>query len=142
MANFTGYAFARLPLCVSHSKGMRPTAQGTWLPLFTLDESSPPTVTIISPAPGQNIDPSAEVVVEISDEDGLSLLDVFVDQPEGRLVVYQDGVFVAPFTGTSTPLETGTGRRLHMRRRSGWRGALTFHLRARDSRGAESEGTP
>ena len=99
---------------------------------------SPPVVTVISPTPGAPLAANGEVVIEVTDVDeGVRLVEIFVDQPEMRGVVYDGANFVAPFNGSRATI--AGGYRFTFRRSGGWRfsNGVRFYARAFDQLGTE-----
>ena len=138
MADNDGFDFGHLPLELGGPDDLGVLlADGTDLPLFDQGAGTPPTIISINPPPGANIDPSAHIEIQIQDEDGFGVIEIFVDQPEGRMVVFQNGQFIAPFAGSSTS-NTPSERTLTVRRNGGWRAISNFYLRAQDAQGTEA----
>lgn len=75
----------------------------------TIGDITAPVLTPISPAPGTPIGPSTPLILQIQDNRGFALREVWArfgvtNQWE---LVYGDGEFVAPYTGSSISTELG-----------------------------------
>lgn len=103
---------------------------GNYLVLGELQDQVDPRITDISPAPGTTIYPQTVISFKVTDNNGIYLVELQVDQ--GQREVIHDGIaFLYPYLH-STIAEIVGGYQFQVRRTGGWRKPPTFYLRALD----------
>lgn len=103
----------------------------------TAGDTTPPTVSVVSPAEGTPLRPTDTVVFDVDDDGGpTALRHIEVRAPQGGAVetIWNGTQFVAPYTGSSR-VETATGYRFTVQRTGGWTQALALEVDAIDTSG-------
>lgn len=103
---------------------------GNYLVLGELQDQVDPRITDISPPPGTTIFPLTEISFNVTDNNGLFLVELQVDQGQ-REVVHDGDSFLYPYLHCTRVAIVG-GYYFQIRRTGGWRKPPTFHLRALD----------
>jgi hypothetical protein len=128
MAAHAGFAYDD----TIHWSAGRARGRGTVWQFTSIDTSTDataPILTPISPTPGETIYPSTPLVVQVEDNIGFSLREIWArfGTTNRWELVYGDDAFVAPHTGSSIETELGTpgpgyyDRRTYtVRRTGGW----------------------
>lgn len=99
-------------------------------------DATPPVVTPVSPAPGTPLQPNGAVVVDVTDDRGLTDA-VLIAQFAATWEVVYDAGFSPSYRGSSATAISG-GLRFTVVRVGGWPSTLTLKVRARDAAGNEA----
>jgi len=100
-------------------------------------DTTPPTVTVVSPPEGTPLRPTDTVVFDVDDDGGpTALRHIEVRAPQGDAVetIWDGTGFVGPYTSSSR-VETATGYRFTVQRNGGWIQALALEVDAIDTSG-------
>jgi len=102
-------------------------------------DTVPPVVTLISPLDGR-IEPSTEVVLEVTDNTGLRRVLLAARFPSNGLeeLVHTGDRFTARFAQGSTRLAISGGWRYSLKRAGGWDRNLELDVYAIDTSGTEA----
>jgi hypothetical protein len=98
--------------------------------LVGASDTTPPTVTVISPAQGTPIDLDTLLVVEVEDETALANVVLYAEYPtlQHAEVVHDGTTFKQPYASQSTRdvLTAGRHYRYNLRRDGGWPGDVNL----------------
>lgn len=101
-------------------------------------DATAPVVTLVSPAEGSEIDPYADIVLDVTDNGGFRRIFLYVEQGIDWDVVHNGDSFAPEFSG-STRAPISGGWRYTISRGGRWRsGALAFKAYAIDQQGNEA----
>jgi hypothetical protein len=99
--------------------------------VFYVPNSISPQITNIVPAPGSILSKNSTITFDVTDDSGLALVEVQVDQAQ-REVVHDGDDFVIPYLGSSRTI-IDLGYTFTVVRTGGWTGPPTFRVRALDT---------
>jgi hypothetical protein len=118
-------------------------AQGVrWFEYTGASDTTPPTVTVVSPAVGTTISPTDALVIDVEDETSLQtsiLMAKYLSAilPSPSEVIWDGSSFLYPFTGSTRSSISG-GWRYSITRTNGWSSSPTIKIYAVDSEGNEA----
>lgn len=114
-----------------------PTLLFAPISLSVPNETTPPTVSNISPAEGTTIPQFGAVGFDITDASGIGFAVVFAIYPDGSSEVVWDGdAFTVDYAPESTcTVITGGNLRFSVKRFAGWAKVPTIRVRAVDTKG-------
>lgn len=97
-------------------------------------DSAPPTVTLVSPAPGTLISRSTPFVIDVTDDAEGVFACLFMRSRESRVyeVAWDGDAFSDLYARASARASVSGGWRFTLRREGGWPGAPAFTVRALD----------
>ena len=97
----------------------------------------PPTITLVSPVAGAPIAADTAIVVDVTDDVGLSLVVLTCEIPAGgpHEVVWLRSAFSSYYSDSTVAVIAG-GYRYTIRRRGGWTASPRFHCEAVDTGGS------
>ena len=98
--------------------------------------SAPPTITLVSPVAGASIAADTPIVVDVTDDAGLSMVVLTCEIPAGgpHEVVWLRTAFSGYYSGSTVAVIAG-GYRYTIRRHGGWPASPRFHAEAVDTSG-------
>lgn len=103
------------------------------------DDVTPPTVTVVSPAPGAELARNGAVTFDVTDDLGLRDVVVWVEIAGAWEVVYGGAVAgFAPAYSSSSKSPISSGFQFVVRRAGSWIASPTFHALAFDTGGNAS----
>jgi len=110
--------------------------------LVVTADTTPPTVTVVSPAVGTTISPTDALVIDVEDETSLQtsiLMAKYLSAilPSPSEVIWDGSSFLYPFTGSTRSSISG-GWRYSITRTNGWSSSPTIKIYAVDSEGNEA----
>ena len=93
-------------------------------------DSTPPTVTVLSPAEGSAIELGTELIVRVDDETKLAKVVLYAEYPtlQHAEVVHNGDAFLQPYAtlSTKTVLVVDASFRFNLRRDGGWPGDVNL----------------
>jgi hypothetical protein len=114
--------------------------QANWDPSTGAADTTPPTVTVVSPAVGTTISPTDALVIDVEDETSLQTVILMVRYPSPpnrpTEVIWDGTAFRFPFL-ESQIVQSPTANQFNIRRTNGWQASPTIQVHAVDSSGNE-----
>jgi hypothetical protein len=102
-------------------------------------ETTPPTVTVVTPPEGTPLNPDTQLVVDVQDETGLSVNRLFATfaNSSSSEAIYDGTNFLQPYADFSSiqELTPGLHYRFTLRRTGGWPGAVALNVLPVDTSG-------
>jgi hypothetical protein len=98
-------------------------------------DTIPPTISIVAPSVGSSIGANQPIVVDVTDDAGVSLVVLTVEQGSAHEVVWLRDAFATSYATGSLRTAIANGYRYTIRRAGGWIASPVFHAEAVDGGG-------